>query len=185
MRLVFLLEEPSMREALEGLLPRVLPDGVEPILVAHSGRTDLEQSIPRKVRAWPDPEVRFVVLRDRDAADCHQVKARLVELCSAAGRADALVRVVCRELESWFLGDLEAVSLAFDCPRVAGEQRKRKYRDPDALGNPVQELRRLVPEYSKISGARRIGPHLDPARNRSRSFQVFVAGLRRLAEAPP
>lgn len=50
MTIVFLLEEPSMKVALEGLLPRILP-GENFRLIAHEGKQDLAKSIPRKLRA--------------------------------------------------------------------------------------------------------------------------------------
>ncbi len=178
--LVFLLEERSMREALEGLLPRILPDDVHVILVPHEGKSDLERSIPRKLRGWRTPDTWFVVMRDQDSGDCVAVKERLQRLCSEGGREDVLVRVVCRELESWFLGDLAAVEEALG-ESVARLQEKGKYRAPDELGSPSRELAAIVPGYSKIRGARAIGRVLDPERNRSTSFGVLVAGGRPLA----
>ncbi len=179
--LVFLLEEPSMRELLEGLLPRLIP-GVAYTLVAHEGRTDLRRSIPRKLRAWATGRPpHFVIVHDQDAADCRRLKRELVQLCRDAGREDVLVRIVCRELESWVLGDLAALERALGARTLARRQDTRKFRDPDRLARPEQELRRMVPEYRKVSGARAVGPLLALDRNRSRSFQVFVAGVRALA----
>ena len=152
-RIVFLLEEPSAKEALNGLLPRVLAN-MRWLLIPHEGKQDLMKSIPRKLRAWQVPGDRFVVVRDQDSADCVEVKNRLVAICKAAGRPDALVRVACRELESWFLGDLAAVEKATDTKNLASLQMKPKYRDPDKLGYPSSELKRLVPSYQKRSGAR-------------------------------
>jgi hypothetical protein len=179
--IVFLLEEPSMREALEGLLPRVLLTESWRFVV-HEGKQDLEKSIPRKLKAWREPDVRFVVIRDQDSSDCQAVKERLQSLCTDGGHGETLIRIACRELESWFLGDLNAVEAGLGAANIAHLQQKRKYRDPDNLGNPHEELRKLVKRYQQISGARAIGPYLNPETNRSRSFQVLVEGLRRLAE---
>ena len=55
------------------------------------------------------PESRFVVLCDQDSADCRTVKKGLVRKCHDAGKDKAFVRIACRELESWYLGDLTAV----------------------------------------------------------------------------
>ena len=78
-RVVFLLEEYSMKVLLEGLLPRLVP--CLPFLcVPHEGKQDLERSIPRKLRAWREPGVRFVVVRDNDGSDCRALKARLAGL---------------------------------------------------------------------------------------------------------
>ena len=64
-RAVFLLEELSMKTLLEGLLPRIVP-GMKFLCVPHEGKLDLEKSVPKKLRAWREPGVRFVVLRDND-----------------------------------------------------------------------------------------------------------------------
>ena len=48
-RLVLLLEESSMQELLDGLLPRLFP-GLLFQCVPHDGKTDLERSIPHKLK---------------------------------------------------------------------------------------------------------------------------------------
>lgn len=79
-RLVFLLEEPSMKLLLEGLLPRLMPGwvaGQHFLCVAHQGKSDLDLSIPRKLSAWQYPGDRFVIVRDNDAADCVAVLKKI------------------------------------------------------------------------------------------------------------
>lgn len=185
--LVFFLEGPSEREMLKGLLPRLLSGDTIPQYVVFEGRKDMERELPRKLRGWRRPDCRFVVLRDKDGADCRQVKSRLVEICRQAGKPDSLVRIACHELESWYLGDLSAVEQAMNVSGLADRQGRRKYRDPDRLANPVQELERVTGNrYQKVSGSREIGRRLSvdeggARRNRSHSFRVFVCGLRELA----
>jgi hypothetical protein len=48
--IVFLLEEPSMREVLNILLPQLLPQHLEFQLITHKGKQDLEKAIPYKLR---------------------------------------------------------------------------------------------------------------------------------------
>lgn len=184
-RLVFLLEEPSMKHLLAGLLPRLMPGWVQGehfLCVPHEGKSDLDRSVPRKLAAWQVPGDRFVVLRDNDAAVCEEVKSRLVKLCADSGRPDTLVRLACQELEAWYLGDLEALAAAFEEPRLCGPAMRKRYVDPDAWQKPSVEVQRVLPQFQKGQGARRMGIALrGAAENRSRSFQVFVAGVRRLA----
>ena len=127
-------------------------------------------------------------MRDQDGADCHEVKAQLVELCESAGRSDVLVRVVCRELEAWYIGEPAALALAFPGAggRVQRELRKRRFRNPDEVVNPSAAVARLIPEFQKRRGARSMAEFLSRD-NRSRSFQVFIEGLERLCGAmqPP
>ncbi len=180
--LVFLLEERSIVEVLRIVVPCLVPEDVTCHFVPHEGKSDLEKSIPRKLRAWRTPGVRFVVVRDKDQGDCRDVKHKLLELCRNGRRPDTLVRIVCHHLESWYLGDLAAVEKAFNLNGIAQRQGQRKFRDPDALPNAEQELRKLVPEYQKIAGSRDIAPHLALNNNRSHSFSVFLSGLRGLFE---
>ncbi|MBW2735372.1 MAG: DUF4276 family protein [Deltaproteobacteria bacterium] len=178
--LVFFLEELSAQKLLEGLLPRFLPmERFSLRFIPFEGKQDLEKQLVRKMRSWRTPDTQFIVLRDQDAADCKDVKARLVALCSEAGHPNALVRVACRELESWYLGDLCAVEKALGVKGLRTHQNAVKFRDPDHLSNPSMELERLTRgTYQKVSGSRAIGPHLDfQERNRSRSFRVFISGM--------
>jgi hypothetical protein len=180
---VFLLEEPSAKALLEGLLPRILPAHVEVTLLAFEGKQDLEKNIPMKLKAWRKPDTLFVVLRDQDSApDCTKVKSHLVGLVRKSGKP-ALVRLACRTLEAWVAGDLDAVAKAFDAPGVAKHKTEKKFRNPDALGSAYDELRRLVPTYQKIDGARRVGLLLDPEANASASFKSLCTGLRQLVAA--
>ncbi len=181
--IVFLLEEVSARELLMGLVPRIVDPAIETRYLVFEGKSDLEKHLVKRLRGWLIPETLFVVLRDQDAADCVAVKERVMALVEESGRP-ALVRVACRDLESWVVGDWEAVAQAFDRPRLADQARKAKYREPDRLSRAVYELQKLVPEYQKVDGARRVGPLLDPGRNASVSFQKFCSGLRRLTGRP-
>ena len=171
-----------MKAVLDLLLPRILPEGVRHTVHPHQGIRDLRRSIPRKLRGWRTPGTRFVILQDSHSAPCEQEKAELSQICRQASRPDTLVRIVCPELESWFLGDLRAVGKAFPRGNPQRHERKAKFRDdPDRLTNAVDALKRLAPEYTKISGSRRIAEHMDLNANRSHSFRVFVDGLRRLS----
>lgn len=178
--LVFLLEEPSARDLLEGLLPKLLPANLSVRYLVFEGKQDLERQLVRKLRGWCLPDSAFVVLRDQDAADCRAVKARLRKLVAESERAPTLVRVACRELEAWIVGDWQAVAEAFEQPNLSEHGAKEAYRDPDQLVRPVESLRRYIPEYQKRDGARRVGVLLDPQRNQSRSFRAFCSGVQKL-----
>ena len=118
--LVFFLEELSAREMLKGLLPRILPvdEELECVFVVFEGKHDLEREIERKLRGWMRPNSKFLILRDQDAGDCRKIKANLLKKCENAGKPDTLVRIACRELESWFLGDLPSVEKTISPDRL-------------------------------------------------------------------
>lgn len=181
MKLVFLLEERSMKELLDGILPRMLPEDVAFETIAHSGKSDLQKSIPIKLRAWNEPGVKFVIVQDQDANDCYQLKQELTELCLGTGRS-FLVRIVCRELEAWYFGDLDALSIAYglEKKRIVN---KKKYRFPDEIAYPKQELNRLLGQSGQIKRAKTIAPFMKIEQNRSYSFRVFREGIKRLCEA--
>ena len=142
-RVVFLLEERSMKILLDGLLPRLFPN-LTFLCLPHEGKQDLEKSVPRKLRRWQEPGVQFVVLRDNDSGDCHALKQHLRILCQQGGRSDSLVRIVCQELEAWYLGEPEALAEAFDDEQLC-QIVGRRHRDPDAVVKPSIALKNLAP----------------------------------------
>lgn len=177
-----------MEETLRALLPRLFPDWVEDehwMVLTHRGKTALEASIPRKIRQWNRPADRFVILRDNDGGDCIGLKGRLRALAAARPESEVLIRIVCQELESWFLGDLQAIRVAMGRLPVHARQDSSTFREPDRLTNAAAELGRLTGIPGKLARAAAIARHLDvdPARNRSRSFGVFVSGLQRFVAA--
>lgn len=181
--LVFFLEEPSAQRMLEGVLPRIIPADVFVRYVVFQGKSDLEKQLVRKLRYWQLPDSVFVVMRDQDASDCQDIKMRLVGLCSQAGRQEALVRVACRELESFYLGDLAAVERGLGIRGLAVKQGQSKYRNPDRLGSPSEELTKLTNgKYQKVAGSRAIGRHLNLEKNSSRSFNVLMTGIKKVLE---
>lgn len=72
--LVFLLEEPSAREMLNGLLPRLLPENITFRCIVFEGKQDLENNLIRRIRSYRVPKSRFVVVRDQDSGDCFKIK---------------------------------------------------------------------------------------------------------------
>lgn len=177
MKLIFLLEEQSMKYFLDGLLPRILPENIQFLTIPHEGKSDLKKSLAAKLRGWNEPNVKFVIVQDQDSNDCKKLKEELFELCKNSGK-EALIRIACHELEAWYFGDMNALSKAYG-EDLSVAKRKSKYRVPDAIVNPKAELRRLLPEHQQIAGARRIAPIIDIDNNSSVSFQVFVKGVRK------
>jgi len=69
---------------------------------------------------------------------------------------------------------------AFENPMLKGIGNKARYRDPDAIVQPSREIVKLVPEFQKISGARKMAARLSREGNHSRSFQVMMEGIERI-----
>lgn len=184
MEIVFLLEGASEVAMLNSLMPRILPENCIYRCIAFQGKKQLEGELLRKLRGYLNPHAKFVIMRDQDDDDCKEVKKRLVTICKQANKPDALVRIVCRELESWYLGDLDAVEKGLGITIPANKKKPKsddKFHDPDTIKNAKEELKKLTDyNYKEVQGSRDIGLHLNPAANRSTSFQFFRSGIQRL-----
>ena len=189
MNVAFFLEELSAREMLNGLLPRILPPQVTVRYVVFQGKHDLDNNLVRKLRGWQTPNTMFVVLQDQDGANCVALKQRLRRQCDDAGKPDAVVRIVCRELESWYFGyfgDLQAVEQGLELHNMRRHARHSKYRVPDSIHSPASELKKITHgAYQKVGGSRAIGHRMSLEGNTSHSFGVFVEAVRRLVGPPP
>jgi hypothetical protein len=181
-QLVFFLEEASAAAMLEAFLPKIIPADVVPRFITFEGKQDLEQQLVKRLRGYRHPNALFVVMRDQDAQpDCRKTKGHLQQLCNQAGRQHVLVRIACRELESFYLADLQAVERGLGLSGLTSQQKTRKFRDPDRLGSPKEELKKLTQyQYQQVAGSRAIGPYLDLENTRSPSFRNLVLGIRRL-----
>jgi len=183
--LVVFTEEMSAKVLLESLLPRLLPENIHFQCVAFEGKQDLEKQLPIKLKGWRAPDSQFVILRDQNGTDCHDVKANLNRICNAAGKPDVLIRIACRELESWYFGDLAAVETGLEIGGLTALQTKAKYRDPDGIIRPCTELKKITKNhYQKVGGSRVIGKYLSLDNERSKSFQIFINGVRRIIDSP-
>jgi hypothetical protein len=182
--IVVLAEEPSGQIIAECLAQKLnLRDRI--VCLRHQGKSDLEQSFPRKIRSWGGPRrPRFVVMRDNDGANCLQLKARLINLVPQNAAQCVKIRLVIQELENWYLGDLEAVKQAGLLSAADRDSlwRKSILRNPDTVGSAKQMFKSKIGSDGQIALARSIGPHLSLEGNRSKSFNAFVHALRWAAQ---
>ena len=200
MHIKFFLEEPSAEEALKELLPKILLKDVSYEFHTFQGRDEMLKDLPKRLKGeqWIPDNWRIIVLIDEDRRDCHELKAYLeraaheagfVTKSSAAPNEDFQIvnRIAIEELEAWFFGDVEALHTTY--PRIPENlQSKAKYRNPDAIpGGTSEALERLLKQKNyytrrerlhKPTIAQNIAQHMVPSRNRSKSFQVFVEGLK-------
>lgn len=183
-RIEILVEETSMKEFLILLLPRVLPDNWilnhNYFIRSFEGKQDLQKGIPNKIKVfsnWRREKVGVVILQDQDSSDCKELKEKLVALCEQNGNCPKLVRIVCKELEAWYIGDFEAVSKAYRNFTYQNYVNRAKFRNPDEC-NAYNELKRILPEFQKVSGAKKIAPFIDVERNKSESFKQTIQGIK-------
>ena len=183
--LVFLLEEESAKALLQSLLPRLIDPRVQTRLIAFEGKQDLEHQMVKRMRGYMNQHARFIIMRDQDSVpDCRDVKVKLIGLCAQAGReAVSLVRIACRELEAFYLADLQAVESALGLTGLIRYQNTARLRAADNVVNPSSELIRLTRgAYQKVGGSRALGIYLDLANDRSPSFRNLILAIQRLEQ---
>ena len=181
--LVFLVEELSAKVLLEGLLPRLLQPETHFRCIPFEGKQDLEKQLVRKIRGYQNPDARFIVMRDQDShPDCSGLKQSLLHLCQQTGKGpQSMVRIACRELETFYLADLLAVETALAIKGIAKQQGKKKFRNPDYLGSPSKELHTLTNgRYAKVASSRILGSQLNLNNTRSPSFCNLMTGIQRM-----
>jgi len=87
---VFFLEEESAKALLEKVFRRLCPPQteVQARFVVFEGKQDLEKRLRIKLSGYLNPNARFIILRDQDAAECEKVKDSIRRLCEMAGRPE-------------------------------------------------------------------------------------------------
>ena len=93
-----------------------------------------------------------------------------------------MIRIICKELESWYIGDFVALNNAYPKFNYLNYIKKSKYRNPD-ICNASDEIKRLIPEFQKVGGAKRIAPFIKIDINKSESFQQTISGLKRFFDS--
>ncbi len=180
-------EEPSLKNVLEILLPKLLPNNYSYRVFSHQGKQDLENAIEKTIPTLSKiPGAKILVTRDQDNEDCKQLKNNILEKLNDNCSSTYLVRIVCRELESWFLGDMIAIENTYNRFKSEQHVNKKLYRDVDSIKYPNKELLKLIPEYNgrsklpKLEVSEKISTHLSLERNTSTSFKFFIEGVRKL-----
>ena len=186
--LVFLLEGESEKTFLKGFLPRAfaLDCQSKPVhYFAFNGKHDLRNSLVRKIRDWRIPNTTFIVLQDQDLEDCREAKNRLQRLCRDSGKLrHCVVRIACRTIENWYLGDLRAVGEVYGM-ELESLYNGSKYRHNIDNLYGAEEMNKITKNrYGKIDGSRRISGAMndDYQKNRSQSFRTFCTTIAELLQ---
>ncbi|RJP61390.1 MAG: DUF4276 family protein [Candidatus Auribacter fodinae] len=196
----FLLEEQSAKEALEIILPKIIPpDRASFSLHGFNGKGDLLRKLERRLtgyRAWINDSYKIIILIDSDNDDCHALKHQMEQLCRNANlftktyknhdnSFSSITRIAIKELESWFLGAPYAIKAAY--PRVPEKTISRlNSLNPDTIKRkPSTMLLSCLQDggyykiayLPKVEVAKNISLHMDPMHNRSTSFKVFIKAI--------
>lgn len=188
MRLVCFTEEPSAKIMLEIILPKLIPK-IETTVINFEGKQDLEKNIENKLKFWETPDTVFLVTRDQDSGYCQVIKNGLLQKVISSGKEHvSLIRIACRELESFYLGDLLAVEKGMDMgiASLSKRQNKKKFKTPDTILRAKEELQKIAKTYQPVSGSRNISKHLKlDDSNKSISFNFLIAGILKLCSIKP
>ncbi len=176
--LVIVVEERSKQHFLEAFLRTWRLDPAPDIkFFVANGHSDLTRQLYTLMRAWRKPRTRFLVLCDQDSADCVERKQELIAQVPCSRRNDVTVRIVCTELEGWYLADRTALREALpQFPQRAPPPPELR-GPPDSIQRPASRIRRYAP-FSKRDLAREMGRRMLPNRgSASSSFNLFIRTL--------
>ncbi len=183
----FLLEEPSMENVLIELLPKILPDGfklnINCFLRPHQGKSDLKKSIPKKVKIFSNYSIpsKLIIVQDQDSADCISLKNSILYLCAQNGNCPVLVRISCRELENWYLGDMNAIQKVYPNFKAKNYKYKSKFRNVDNVQG-AYELERIIDNFQKGHASKNISKYMDLTANKSASFNHLISGIKKFLQ---
>ncbi len=174
--LVFLLEEPSAKIMLQNVRERLPHNNIQFNYIVFEGKGDLDKNFANRVKNYCNNNARFIILRDKDSADCKKLKQEMLNKIFSIKGKNIKIRIACHELESFYLGDLKAVETGMGISKLSAMQNNRKYREPDQLANAKQELQNITHKrYQSVSSSRHIAPYLSlDGTNKSDSFNILV-----------
>jgi len=187
--IIFLVEDYSMRKFLEGILPRLGFAAHHFEIKHHNGKEDLLANLSKVIPTLSKRAAHLIVLIDKDKQDCVQLKQKLQEKMAWCF-CQYTLRIACYELESWFLGDLDAIAHCSSKFKLDFFKNKAKYQHTDNITKPSSDLEAIVPDWktlyaSKPKFAETISKFmtLEFEHNHSESFTVFLKTLFQLKQA--
>ena len=163
--------------------------------VANPANRLLLDNLPRVLRGYGrslNDSDAVVVVVDSDDGDCFALKQELLSVLNACNpRPETLFRIAIEEIEAWLLGDRAAVKSAYPTAKDAalnGYVQDSICGTWEVLADAVHAggahlLKKLgypATGMAKCDWARDITPHMDIENNSSKSFQVFLDGIRNL-----
>ncbi|MCK9223545.1 MAG: DUF4276 family protein [Candidatus Muirbacterium halophilum] len=183
--IVFLLEELSAKEMLINLFNKLnfSSEDFDIKFIVFEGKQDLDRNLESKIKNFLVPDTFFIILRDQDQSNCINLKDRLRKKVNNTGKSErVLIRIACHELETFYLGDLQAVENAYSIANLAKTKSyKAKFRNPDNLLNPARVLKSITKEqYQKVIGSRKISKYLNLENNKSKSFNALINGIKKI-----
>jgi hypothetical protein len=146
--IIFLVEDYSMKKFFEGILPRLGFEKHQFDIKHHHGKEDLLMNLDKIVPSLCKSAQFIMVVIDQDKQNCtllkNKIKTKMVRCV-----CEYKIRIACYELESWFLGDMQAISRCSPRFKASFFQNKEKYRDIDSISKPSDVIAEMIPDYEK------------------------------------
>lgn len=181
-------EELSLKNVLDVILPKILPVDVYYRIYPHQGKEDLERALTSTLPSISKiPGSKILITRDQDNNDCVELKKHIFDIVNGNCSCDFSIRIVCKELEAWFLGDMKAIEKAYPRFKAESHINKSEFRNVDKVHYPNRQLLKIIPEYTgrnslpKLEAAENISQYLDISKNNSESFNHTIKAIQRLA----
>ncbi len=187
MTLYIYTEEQSAEKCFESFLPKVVLDSERFKIFSHGGRENLLQALKKTLPSVSKVDgAKILVTIDQDNYSCKELKQKLEEIIKENCHCPYKIRIVCKELESWFLGDLEAISKAYPRLKSGKYRNKPEIKNVDEINKPSEKLIKMIKEIdgrkflSKGELSEKISPHLNIDINSSVSFQQTIQAIKSL-----
>ena len=177
--IVFIVEEESKRTFLDELLARLEAPAHVPVHIrVAEGHVDIRREIRKTTRLWRVPHTQFVVWCDQDSDDCKLRKQELLSYVPESRLGEVTVRIVCTELEGWYLADKNALRAAL--PDIGDHPWPPDLLGPpDSIHRPASRLADFA-SFRKRDLAREMGRRISLEPNTSHSFNLFIRTLRQI-----
>ncbi len=182
--IVFLVEDLSMKKFLEGILPRLDFRPYHFEIKYHQGKEDLKRNLDKIIPTISKRATKIIILIDQDKENCLELKISIKEKMAWSG-CDYKIRIACYELESWFLGDMDAIKQCSEKFKPDFFRNREKYRNVDAIQKPSNLIQDIAPDLKKMylskdKLASEISKHisLENQVNKSHSFNIFLETIK-------
>ena len=182
-------EEESFKIFLDNFLPKIIPPDISYFIHPHQGKQNLEKAIRTTVPSISKiPGSRILITRDQDSGDCKFVKQEPERIIHGNVQSPYYIRIICRELECWYLGDLSCIEKIYPRFNSSKYRNKKTFRNPDLVQNSSKLICQIVPELKdrdylpKIQTASKMGKCLCTESNNSTSFRQFTSAIKDLIE---
>ncbi|MFA5480612.1 MAG: DUF4276 family protein [Candidatus Muiribacteriota bacterium] len=182
--IVFFLEEKSAKVFLEIIVNRLKTkyDNYDTnfYFITFEGKSDLLKKYIKKIKHWNLPNSNFLIFIDEDNNKCIDLKNKIKNELQSNNLGNTIIRIACKELESFYLGDLKAVESVYNVNNLARHQNKKLYRQPDFYPDPKGRLIKLTDNnYQEVDGSRKIADYinLDLNINKSSSYNCLLKSI--------